>query len=45
MCSERDCNIFRGMITACDGCNKWTNVSIGAVRMPSGMQEPAPPQT
>jgi hypothetical protein len=22
MCSERDCSIFRGMITACDACEK-----------------------
>lgn len=26
-CSEKDCTIFRGMITACDACHRHVNAS------------------
>lgn len=40
MCSERDCSIFRGMLTACDGCERMSKsngtpsqASLGAARL------------
>ena len=27
MCSDKDCQIFRGMIMACDACNKQMKLS------------------
>jgi len=38
-CSERDCNIFRGAITACDACHRHVN----ATTMDSGRGPVAPP--
>jgi len=29
MCSDRDCRIFRGMIIACDGCEKMARTNTG----------------
>jgi len=28
MCSDKDCQIFRGMITACDACSKQMRLSV-----------------
>ncbi|MEW5747490.1 MAG: hypothetical protein AB1793_01700 [Candidatus Thermoplasmatota archaeon] len=41
MCSEKDCQIFRGMITACDMCRKMPNAS--SPRLLSACDAPAPP--
>jgi len=30
MCTERDCDIFRGMITACDVCEKKSTMKLRA---------------
>lgn len=41
MCSERDCQIFRGRITACDMCAK-NHSGMAPGRMPVG-DAPRPP--
>jgi hypothetical protein len=42
MCSEKDCQIFRGMITACDLCNKMPSAS--SPRLLPSMDAPQGPR-
>ena len=38
MCTERDCSIFKGMITACDECERNAKASVQT----PGIAEKAP---
>jgi len=43
MCTEKDCSIFRGMLIACDDCDRMSEKSV---RFAGGisMNAPKPPQ-
>lgn len=42
MCTEKDCSIFRGMLIACDACDRMAEKSVqfGGI----SMNAPKPPQ-
>jgi len=37
MCTEKDCNIFRGMIIACDSCERLPRVESQIPKMPENV--------